>query len=100
VAKVFQVTDTFMLVSRLPLDDGNQVPWAVLQFEDPSKLGSISISKGDIVTAVVRFEGFKTMQMESGEETRLAIFDCAAVMDGMNAQFVDCSGDAKVPVSQ
>jgi hypothetical protein len=74
-------------------------PWAVLAFGDPKKVEGESISQGSMVQTIVRFEGFKDVNMVSGATMRLAQFTCVgfAIADGKN-HYVDCSAQGTDPV--
>ena len=69
-----QVTDDFILVAGY-----DKRPAAILVFENPSALETVSIQQGGIVEAIGRFVAFKTVQMVSGADERYPVFSCVGI---------------------
>jgi hypothetical protein len=71
---VLQFLNEALMVDKIGIEDGE--PWALLIFDDPSKVGNPSFELQKWVQAIVRFEKFQNVPMADGSERRLATFTC------------------------
>jgi hypothetical protein len=71
---VLQFLNEALVVDMIGIEHGE--PWALLIFDDPSKVGNPSFELQKWVQAIVRFEKFQNVPMADGSERRLATFTC------------------------
>ncbi len=73
---VLQMTDDYIYA----WNELSEAPFGLLNFIDKDAVKDLSLAKKSPIGAIIKFKGFKTVTLVSGEEERLPSFECVGFM--------------------